>query len=65
MLLCLNLIKFLKIEIGISQELFELAHWNFAWLIPTILAINMRTVGVLVDFLTKSEQQTYQTASNI
>ena len=31
----------------------------------TILAINMRTVGVLVDFLTKSEQQTYQTSSNI
>ena len=31
----------------------------------TILAINIRTVGVLVGLLTRSEQQTYQTASNI
>ena len=33
MLLCLNFVKFLKIKIGISLELFELAQWNFAWLV--------------------------------
>ena len=31
---CLDLVKFLKIRIGISPGLFELAQWNFAWLIP-------------------------------
>ena len=34
MLLCLNLVKFLKIQIGLSQKLFELAQRNFAWLLP-------------------------------
>ena len=31
----------------------------------TILATNIRTVGIRVDLLTTSEQQIYQNASNI
>ena len=35
------------------------------YVVGTILTINIRTVGVQVDLLTRSEQQTYQTSSNI